>query len=217
MRSLFIVIEGIDGSGKTTQADRLLAYFHNQGEGAILSPEPTAGPIGQLIRQSLQTNLFPYPDPQQFDAQMGYLFAADRHYHLYNPQDGVFAQLKQHRHVIATRYYFSSLAYNCYSEADWAFVSRLNQEFPNPDVLIYLDLPVEIALKRIGDRQQAQLEKNPTECYEKVEKLTNVYQNYQRILKDYPGNHYWIDARLSVDKIHQTIIDEIGNRKFLPE
>ena len=209
MQSLFIVIEGIDGSGKTTQADRLLAYFHNQGEGAILSPEPTAGPIGRLIRQSLQTDLFSYADPQQFDAQMGYLFAADRHYHLYHPDDGVFAQLKQQRHVIATRYYFSSLAYNCYSEADWAFVSRLNQAFPNPDLLIYLDLPVDIALQRIGDRQKEQLQENPTECYEKAEKLTTVYQNYQRIFKHYPDQHFWVDATLSVEDIHQKIVDKI--------
>ncbi|MEY2985234.1 MAG: hypothetical protein RLZZ568_1851 [Cyanobacteriota bacterium] len=165
MKPLFIVIEGIDGSGKTTQADRLLTYFQGQGQAAILSPEPTDGPIGKLIRQSLQTPLFPYTDPQQFDAQMGYLFAADRHYHLYHPQDGVFAQLKQQRHVIATRYFFSSLAYNCHNEADWAFVSRLNQEFPNPDLLIYLDLPVEIALTRIGSRNQTGPHQPLTDCY----------------------------------------------------
>jgi dTMP kinase len=209
MKSLFIVIEGIDGSGKTTQADRLLAYFQNRGEQAILSPEPTDGPIGKLIRQSLQTELFSYPDPQQFDAQMGYLFAADRHYHLYHPQTGVFAQLNQQCHVIATRYYFSSLAYNCHTEADWDFVSRLNQAFPNPDLLIYLDLPVDIALKRIGDRQQDQSEENPVECYEKAEKLNQVYQNYQRILKDYPDEQCQIDARLSVDEIHQKLIEKI--------
>ncbi len=209
MRSLFIVIEGIDGSGKTTQADRLLSYFQNRGEQALLSPEPTDGLIGKLIRASLQTDLFPYPDPQHFDAQMGYLFAADRHYHLYNPQTGVFAQLKQQCHVIATRYYFSSLAYNCHTEANWSFVSRLNQEFPNPDLLIYLDLPVDIALKRIGDRQRSQGEENPVECYEKAEKLTQVHQNYQRIFKDYADEQCWLDARLSADEIHQKIIEKI--------
>jgi len=209
MRPLFIVIEGIDGSGKTTQGDRLLAHFQNRGEQALLSPEPTNGPIGKLIRQSLQTDLFPYTDPQHFDAQMGYLFAADRHYHLYHPETGVFAQLKHQRHVIATRYYFSSLAYNCHSEADWEFVQGLNQAFPNPDLLIYLDLPVEIALKRIGDRQQQKLDANPTECYEKAEKLTQVYQNYQKILDNYPDKQCRLDARLSEIEIHQTIIEKI--------
>lgn len=212
MRPLFIVIEGIDGSGKTTQGDRLLAYFHGRGEQAILSPEPTNGPIGKLIRQSLQTDLFPYNNPQLFDAQMGYLFAADRHYHLYHPETGVFAQLKQNCHVIATRYYFSSLAYNCHTEADWAFVSRLNQEFPNPDLLIYLDLPVDIALKRIGDRQSS----TPAECYEQVEKLTAVYRNYQRIQGEYPGRQCHLDGRLSVNEIHQLIINEINTYPRTP-
>lgn len=206
MKPLFIVIEGIDGSGKSTQADRLLEYFQKQGEKAVLSPEPTDGPIGKLIRRSLQTGLFTYDDPKCFDAQMGYLFAADRHYHLYNPQDGVFAQLKSHCHVIATRYYFSSLAYNCHTEADWRFVRRLNEAFPNPDVLIYLDLPVDIALQRIGDRQDG----TPTECYEKAEKLTEVYCNYQRICDEYSGKKCCLDARLSVDKIHEQILKEIN-------
>lgn len=205
MKPLFIVIEGIDGSGKSTQADRLLQYFQHQGEKAILSPEPTDGPIGKLIRQALQTGLLTYDDPKNFDAQMSYLFAADRHYHLYNPQDGVFAQLNNHCHVIATRYYFSSLAYNCHTEADWHFVRRLNAAFPHPDLLIYLDLPVEIALQRIGDRQNG----TPTECYEKAEKLTAVYRNYQRICDEYKETKIGVDARLSVDEVHEQILAAI--------
>jgi dTMP kinase len=111
--------------------------------------------------------------------------------------------------VIATRYYFSSLAYNCCSEADWGFVRRLNHGFPNPDLLIYLDLPVEIALKRIGDRQQAKREENQTDCYEQAEKLTQVDQNYQRIFRDYPDQYFRIDATLPVEDIHQQMIDQI--------
>ena len=56
MRNLFIVLEGIDGSGSSTQAELLKNYFLQNGEKARLSPEPSEGPIGKLIRQAMQTD-----------------------------------------------------------------------------------------------------------------------------------------------------------------
>ena len=150
---LFIVLEGIDGSGTSTQAELLKDYFIRQGEKAAVSPEPSAGPIGRLIRRAMQENYLVITDKNKFDEQMAYLFAADRHYHLYNNLDGVFQLTEQQNtHVITTRYYFSSLAYNCNTEAEFAFVSNLNQKFPNPDLTIYLDIPVEVSLDRIRDQ-----------------------------------------------------------------
>jgi dTMP kinase len=211
MTALFIVLEGIDGSGKTTQGDRLLAYFQARGASAILSPEPTDGPVGRLIRQALQRQLFTYDDPGEFEAQMGYLFAADRHYHLYHPDTGVNAKLQQGCHVITTRYYFSSLAYNCHTDADWEFVQRLNKSFPAPDWVIYLDLPVDIALQRLGDRQQS-IGTAPRECYEQREKLLAVHRNYDKIFDHYPGQLRRLDASLPVEQLHQTIVTEIEER-----
>lgn len=208
MAALFIVLEGIDGSGKTTQGDLLLAHFQRQGLAAVLSPEPTNGPVGRLIRQALQGDLFTYNDAQQFEAQMGYLFAADRHYHLYHPGDGVQAKLAQQCHVITTRYYFSSLAYNCHTEADWEFVQRLNQSFPQPDCVIYLDLPVDLALQRLGDRQQLE-DQAPRECYEQREKLISVHRNYDRIFAHYQGPLCRLDASLPVEQLHQAIITKV--------
>lgn len=208
MTALFIVLEGIDGSGKTTQGDRLEAYFHGRETKAILSPEPTNGPVGRLIRQALQTPLFDYQDSQLFEAQMGYLFAADRHYHLYHPKTGVKALLEQGCHVITTRYYFSSLAYNCHTDADWEFVQRLNKSFPPPDCVIYLDLPVDIALQRLGDRQQL-TGTAPRECYEQREKLMSVYYNYAKIFDHYGGHLCRLDANLPVEQLHQTIVTHI--------
>lgn len=208
MAALFIVLEGIDGSGKTTQADLLLAHYQRQGMAAVLSPEPTNGPVGRLIRQALQGDLFTYNNAQQFEAQMGYLFAADRHYHLHNPGDGVESQLARQCHVITTRYYFSSLAYNCHTEADWEFVQRLNQSFPQPDCVIYLDLPVDLALQRLGDRQQRS-NQTPRECYEQREKLTSVHHNYERIFAHYPGQCCRLDASLPVEQLHQAIVTEV--------
>ena len=203
MRPLFIVFEGIDGSGKTTQAEALKAYFIRQGESAILSPEPSDGLIGKFIRQSLQQAIIPIEDQKRREEQMAYLFAADRHYHLYNDLDGVLKLIeKDHCHVITPRYYFSSLAYNCHTPEEYTFVSRLNQAFPNPDLVIYLDLPVDIALARISDRQQK-------ECYEKADKLTEVSQNYQRIFQDYSGRLLAINGQQSPEKIQTEIINFI--------
>ena len=84
------------------------------------------------------------PTPELFDRQMAYLFAADRYYHLFNRVDGVFKLIEQDQtHVITTRYYFSSLAYNCDDPEQHHFVQGLNTHFPAPDWVIYLDIPVD--------------------------------------------------------------------------
>lgn len=204
MQPLFIVFEGIDGSGKTTQAEALKDYFIRQGESATLSPEPSDGLIGQLIRQSLQTETIPIENPKRREEQMAYLFAADRHYHLYNDLDGVFKLIeKDHSHVITPRYYFSSLAYNCHSPEEYSFVMGLNQFFPNPDLVIYLDISVDIALARIGNRAQK-------EYYEKADKLMEVSQNYQRIFNHYSGRLLSLDGHQSPEKIQVEIINFIN-------
>ncbi len=209
MAPLFIVLEGIDGSGKSTQADLLQLYFERRGETAILSPEPTAGPIGKLIRQALQTEILLFLTPQQFEHQMGYLFAADRYYHLHNQDDGVLKALIQDQsHVITPRYYFSSFAYNAHSSEDWDFIHRLNQGFPAPDLLIYLDLSVEEALLRINERKAGQNQ----ECYEKEEKLREVSHNYQKILQDYRGELLTLDANQPISVLHDQIVEYIQKR-----
>jgi len=201
MKPLFIVLEGIDGSGKTTQAERLLSYFETQNQDAVLSPEPTAGPIGQLLRRFLGGEETPaFSSPQQLERQMGYLFAADRHYHLFNQTDGVFYSLRERRrHVIVPRYYCSSLAYNAHGPEDWAFIERLNQEFPPPDILIYLDLTVETALERLAARR--------LEYYEKADTLREVRRNYQRLLDRYPYPKLILDGAQAPDCLERRIIE----------
>lgn len=195
----FIVLEGIDGAGSSTQAQLLQQYFITNQEKAVISPEPSSGKIGKLLREFLaHQNHFSNQD--LFDQQMAYLFAADRHYHLYNNIDGVQKLIKENTHVITTRYYFSSLAYNAKTEADFQFVSLLNQDFPPPDLLIYLDIPVDIALNRIGDR-------TTLEIYETEEKLIQVKANFERILSKYQHSILRIDATESKEEIHQKIIN----------
>lgn len=201
MKPLFIVFEGIDGSGTSTQASLLKDYFLDRGDRAIVSPEPSNGPIGKLIREALQNKMILIQNSQKFDEQMAYLFAADRHYHLYNDIDGVFKLIgNENTHVITPRYYFSSLAYNCNNKQDFEFVRSLNQRFPNPDLVIYLDLPIEVALERIRDRSFK-------EVYEHREKLLKVRQNYQYVFENYHSLLLKVDGTESKEGIHKKIIN----------
>ena len=205
MKPLFIVFEGIDGSGKTTQAERLKDYLIEQGEPAVISPEPSTGLIGKLIREAMQKSIIAIQNQQRFEEQMAYLFAADRHYHLYNDGDGVFKLINQDQtHVITPRYYFSSLAYNCHTQAEYDFVSRLNQSFPAPDLVVYLDIPVEVALARIAERAEL-------ECYEEEEKLTQVSLNYKRIFESYSGLLLTLDGTQPEAELQKTIIEFMAN------
>ena len=199
-KKLFLVLEGIDGSGTSTQSELLKKYFVSQGEPAVISPEPSSGIIGNLIRQALKKRILFTEDTDLFDEQMAYLFASDRHDHLYNDTDGVFKLIKDGFHVISTRYYFSSLAYNCHTPEQFDFVSKLNHKFPNPDLVIYLDLPVEISLARIQDRSLK-------EIYETKHKLSKVRENYQKIFSQYPDKYLILDATKSQDIIHNQIIE----------
>lgn len=199
----FIVLEGIDGAGSTTQAELLAKYFIEKNEKVIVSPEPSSGKIGKLLREFLaHQNSFNNQD--LYDQQMAYLFAADRHYHVYNNIDGVQKMLKENTNVITTRYYFSSLAYNAKTLKDFQFVSLLNQNFPPPHFLIYLDIPVDIALFRISHRHSL-------EIYETKEKLTQVKENFERILASYQHPYLKLDGTKTKEEIHQKISNFLDN------
>lgn len=201
MKPKFIVFEGIDGSGTSTQAKLLQEYFLNQGEKAVLSPEPSEGVIGRLLREIMQSNLISMSDQNKFDQQMAYLFAADRHYHLYNDYDGVFKLIQQEKtHVISTRYYFSSLAYNCNNAEEFNFVRQLNQYFPNPDLVVYIDIIPDVSLERIKNR-------TITEVYEKQEKLMKVRHNFREIFKNYKDRCLQLDGSDTIERLHQNIIN----------
>ena len=202
-QKFFIVFEGIDSCGKTTQAELLKKYFIELQEKAVISPEPSNGIIGNLIRQALKQRIIFSKERNLFDEQMAYLFAADRHDHLYNDIDGVFKLIKDNYHVISTRYYFSSLAYNCETPEKFAFIQKLNDRFPNPDLTIYIDIPIEVSLERLQERSLK-------EVYETKQKLTRVREQYQQIFADYSGRAIALDGTADVQKIHRQIVDYIN-------
>ncbi|MEM8778230.1 MAG: dTMP kinase [Cyanobacteria bacterium P01_G01_bin.49] len=205
MKPLFIVLEGIDKAGKSTQAEKLKEYLINCNYQAIISSEPTDGVIGKLLREAMQSQIIAIKDKAKFDEQMAYLFAADRHYHLYNDVDGVYKLIQQnHSYVIATRYYFSSLAYNANTQKEFDFVYGLNKCFPDPDLVIYMDISLELALSRI--------ENSPyQEVYETKEKLKRVKENYHKIFQSYQGNILKLDGMNTIESIHHQIITYLAD------
>lgn len=142
-RGLFIVIEGIDGTGKSTQAKRLGEWFVSNGREVVLSREPTDGPWGKKLRESASTGRLTPETELQY-------FLSDRRQHV---EETIKPALVEGKVVILDRYYFSTMAYQGARGFDPAEIRRLNEEFaPVPDLLLILDLDVDTAHQRIGHR-----------------------------------------------------------------
>lgn len=140
---MFIVLEGIDGTGKSTQAKRLAEHFTANGRQVVLSREPTDGPWGTLLRNSAEKGrLSPEEELETF--------LKDRRQHV---EEVIAPALAAGHVVILDRYYFSTMAYQGARGFDPAKIREDNEAFaPVPDLLLILDLDVDTALTRIGSR-----------------------------------------------------------------
>ncbi len=140
---MLIVIEGIDGTGKSTQARRLADHFISEGRAVVLSREPTDGPWGTLLRNSAETGrLSPEEELETF--------LKDRRQHV---EEKIAPALAAGEIVILDRYYFSTMAYQGARGFDPTEIRKRNEGFaPVPDLLLILDLDVDSAISRIGSR-----------------------------------------------------------------
>lgn len=160
---LFIVIEGIDGTGKSTQARRLGEWFTRQGREVVLSREPTDGPWGKKVRESASTGRLSPEDELQY-------FLNDRRQHV---EELIAPALAAGKVVILDRYYFSTMAYQGARGFDPAEIRRKNEAFaPVPDLLLILDLEVDSALQRIGSRGDTA---NEFEKRENLERCREIF------------------------------------------
>jgi len=186
MSPLFIVIEGLDGSGKTTQIGMLKDRLQGGGAACYLTAEPTELPTGKFIRSILQKEIA--ADPRTVAA----LYAADRIEHLFHPEEGLLHMLAEGYHVIASRYYFSSLAYQSeFADPGWvASLNLLAKRTLPADITIFLDLDPEVSLQRIEARGETK------ELYETREKLTHVRESFHLAFEHFSKgeNIHVIDA-----------------------
>lgn len=142
-QGLFIVIEGIDGTGKSTQSKRLSEWFRSRGREVVLSREPTDGPWGKKLRESATTGRLSAEEELE-------CFLNDRREHV---EMSIKPALAEGKVVILDRYYFSTMAYQGTRGFDPAEIRRRNEAFaPQPDLLLILDLSIESAHGRIGAR-----------------------------------------------------------------
>ena len=164
----FIVLEGIDGAGKSSQIGPLMSRLARRGVHCRADREPTGRPVGKLIRQGL-TGETPL-DPRVIAA----LYAADRLDHLVNGEDGVCAALEKGITVVSDRYYFSSYAYHSVDvDMDWVIgANALSAGLLRPTVTVFLDVPAGEAMERIRRNRDHE------ELFEKEERLRQTRALY---------------------------------------
>ncbi len=187
----WIVLEGLDGSGTTTQKNLLHEWLTRLQMNSIATCEPTDGPIGKLIRSYLRKEIRTTP------FALATLYAADREDHLNNPETGL-AVTHHDAIIISDRYFYSSLAYQSVS-IPYETVELLNQ-YPHPRFLVYIDTPVDVCIERMRKRNAK------AELFEYKEYLEVVTAYYEKAFASLPGNVIFkrFDGQASIE---QTLAD----------
>jgi dTMP kinase len=200
MRPLFIAIEGIDGSGGTTQTRLLADWFKDRGHPEVITTaEPSTGPVGLFIRQTLDPT---QPESCIGDAVLPYLFAADRRDHI---DREIVPALQRGAVVITDRYYHSSLAYQSLA-IGLPEVAALNQRFQMPDLTLFLHLDPETSLDRIQQRG-ATLER--FEALDRLRQISDAYEGVIVHCRTQGERIERVQAHKNPSEVHQVICDHV--------
>jgi len=189
----FIVLEGIDGSGTTTQAARLAESLREAGNAVVSTREPSDGPIGALLRQALTRKVVGLSD-----RALALLFAADRLHHLAAVVDPALAEGKV---VVSDRYVLSSLAYQG-MRLPLAWVEALNAAARRADLTVFLDVDPGTAARRRQGRGGAE------ELFDADEVQRAVARAYRRVVKRHARTQrvVQVDGRGSPDAVAREIL-----------
>jgi dTMP kinase len=171
-RGRFIVVEGIDGAGTTTQARRLGERLKGAGRRVHVTAEPSGGPVGALVRQVLSGRVCGRSPDGAFDPDaLALLFAADRIDHA---RSEILPALEDGLDVVSDRYTLSSLAYQALTTGDPRWVQAINGRAPAPDVTIFLRVGSSVAFARRRSASHAR------EIFEKAAFQRRVAEAYER-------------------------------------
>ncbi|NPA76835.1 MAG: dTMP kinase [Candidatus Diapherotrites archaeon] len=170
---MFIVFEGIDGSGKGTQARMLADHLIRKGKKIVLTEEPTkelfTGYFTRIILRSKDT-----PHPRTIALMM----AADRNEHV---EKVIRPALEAGEIVISERYYWSSFVYQSLQGVSDDFLNYINREFPKPDITILIDIDPETAMERIIGRAHGN--DGLVQQFERLEFLRKLRRKYLEIAR----------------------------------
>jgi len=208
-KGLYIALEGIDGSGKTTQVEELAKYFESKGKKVVRTREPRKeGIIGDLVNQILKGELKIPPKAFQ------YLFSTDRVIHL---EEIVLPALKEGKIVISDRSFWSAVVYGIldkskdydYKEANQILVAQsilsFYHQFTAPDYTFYLHIGLDEAMKRIAQKH----EDNAKEIYETKDKVEAVRKGYDWLMEKFQTEITIVDGEKSIGEVTKEMINII--------
>ncbi|MFO7872301.1 MAG: dTMP kinase [Candidatus Undinarchaeales archaeon] len=170
-KGILVALEGVDGCGKSTHAEKLAKWLKGKERDVLHTKEPSKGPIGVLLRQYLKMDA-----PPRVDAL---LFTADRSEHI---QNEINPALNEGKIVLCERYIYSTIAYQAAQGLDWDWLVDLNSFAPEPDLTILLSLRPDIAVKRTTTEEK----------FEELEVLKKVNKNYKKLAEEH--NFKMVDA-----------------------
>ena len=199
---LFIVFEGIDGSGKSTQLKKLLKYLQDKSYTVVSFYQPTHGQWGQKLREFLtKGHIVPIQDEINYSIK-------DRKE---NVDEYILPALKENKIVLLDRYYWSNAAYQGIADVSYKYILEKNTEFPEPDIKIYFDIKVEIANKRILDKR-----KETPNQFESIKNLIKSKKIFDKIINDrnYNGILITVEAEKDQESIFNSILEKI--RPYIP-
>ena len=192
---MYIVLEGIDGVGKSSQIKMLKEYLEKKDISTKIIVEPTDSQIGQLIRKELLKN----EATEDIDQQMlALLFAADR---LTLKKEILEAKNSHDKFIISDRSFYSSICYQNNPTVTTQWIRQVNLHTPQPDLTILLDLDEKESITRCEG----------VETFENREFLEKTRQNYLNLLEK-EDNMQLVDASKSIEEVHEDIIKIIIKR-----
>ncbi len=189
----FIVFEGLDGSGQSTQASLLVDFLKEKGIKAHLTKEPTDNLIGGLIRGQLKGEWSSEAECLQL------LFTADRAHHL---EKEIIPLLDSGAWVICDRYLFSTIAFGSLEIEDWEWLKGLNKRFPLPDLAFFLRVSPKECIRRMKESRFS------LELFEKEKKLEKIEKSYNRLLEEFPLL-LEIDGERSMEEVSKEIRSKV--------
>ena len=201
MRGRFIVIEGLDGAGSSTQVEQINAFLKSVGFESITTKEPSDGPFGKILRDAVEGRRVFTPE------LLALGFATDRLEHMCDGSD-LQEAIDKGTWVVSDRYVLSALAYQATQGVDMDWLIEINKHVPTPDATIFVDTPVRTCLKRIQKRNS-----NTDDLFHRFGILSATKKNYMEAIKhqEFVGKLITTDGSKSVDEIKDQAIKGLVN------